>query len=190
MRRNWFVAAIAVGLAAIVIAAAVMRLTADDDSATTAWADSVCASLGDWRASIVALTDVSGGLDEETLEQKLDDAEDATAQLVSELRDLGAPDLEAGDELEQQLESTVESLESKYETLKSDAEQALGAAGTSAELLQALASLAPQFQALLTSASGAVDELRGANLGADAKAELERAFADAESCQELRGGQG
>jgi hypothetical protein len=190
MRRSWFVAAIAVGLAAIVIAAVAMRLTGDDESSTTAWADSVCASLVDWRSSIVALTDVSGGLSKEALEQKLAAAQDATDQMVSELRGLGAPDLESGDELEQQLGSTVESLESRYATLKSDAEQALGSAGTPAELLSALAALAPQFQALLTSASGAVDELRSANLGEDAKSELQQAFADAESCQELRGGQG
>lgn len=190
MRRNWLVAAIVVGLVAIAIAALAMRLSADDDSSTTAWADSVCASLGDWRASIVALTDVSGGLDKESLEQKLDDAENATAQLVTELRDLGAPELDGRDELERRLESTVASLEGQYETLKADAEQALESAESPAGLLQALASLAPQFQALLTSASGAVDELRGANLGAEARSELEQAFADAESCQELRGGQG
>lgn len=190
MRRNWFIAAIVVGVLAIVIAALAMRLTADDDSSTTAWADSVCASLSDWRASIVALTDVSGGLDGDSLQQKLDDAENATAQLVSELRDLEPPELGAGGELEQQLESTVESLESQYEALKSDAEQALGSASSPTDLLQALASLAPQFQALLTSASGAVDDLRSATVGDDARAELEQAFADAESCQELRSGQG
>jgi hypothetical protein len=187
MRRNWFVAAIVIGVAAIVIAAVAMRLTADDDSSTTAWADSVCTSLGDWRASIVALTDASGGLDKATLEQKLADADDATKQLVSELEALGPPDLGQGDEIEQQLETAVEGLETQYAALKADAQQELDSADSVAELLQGLASLAPQFQALLTSASAAVDDLENANVGEDAKAELKQAFDDADSCQELRG---
>lgn len=190
MRRSWFIAAIVVGVLAIAVAALLMRITADDEPSTTAWADSVCTALSDWRTSIVALTDISSGLDGDSLRQKLDDAEDATAQLVTNLRDLGPPDLEAGDEVEQRLDTVVESLERQYETLKADAEQALGSADSPAGLLQALAALAPQFQALLTSASGAVDDLRSANVAADAKTELEQAFAEAESCQELRSGQG
>jgi type IV secretory pathway VirB10-like protein len=190
MSKNWFIAAIVVGVLAIAVAALLMRLTADDESSTTAWADSVCTALSDWRASIVSLTDVSSGLDGDSLRQKLDDAEDATVQLVSDLRDLGPPDVEAGDEVEQQLETVVGDLESQYQALKSDAEQAVSSADSPAALLQALAALAPQFQALLTSASSAVDDLGSANAGADAQADLKQAFAEAESCQELRSPQG
>ena len=49
MRRNWFIAAIVIGVLAIVIAAVVMRLTEDDPETTAEWADSVCTSLSDWR---------------------------------------------------------------------------------------------------------------------------------------------
>jgi hypothetical protein len=187
MRRKWFLAALLVALAALAIAVLAMRLTADDESSATAWADSVCASLNEWRTSVVALTDVSGGLDKASLEQKLADAQEATSQLVSELRDLGPPDLEGGDELEQELDTVASSLEGQVEMLTRDAEKALAEATTPAALFQSLATLAPQFQALLTSAADAVDALRGADVAADAKAELEQAFASAESCRELRG---
>lgn len=187
MRRSWLVAAIVLGLVAIVIAALAVRLTADDEASATAWADSVCASLADWRASILGLTDVSGGLDKASLGQKLNDAESATRQLVSELRDLGPPDLEQGGELEGQLDATVESLEARYETLAADARQALDEVRTPTELFQALATLAPQFRDLLESAGEAVATLRDSEVAGDARDELERAFDEAESCRELRG---
>ena len=187
MRRNWYIAAIVVGIVSIAIAALAMRLTADDSEPTaTEWADSVCTSLSDWQTSIAALTDVSDGLSKEALEQKFDDAQDATQQLASELRDLGRPNVEAGDQLEQQLETTVGSLESDYESLKSDAEGALDSADSPAELVQALAALVPQFQSLLAAASQAIDDLQGADIPSDARSELEQAFAEADSCQALR----
>jgi chromosome segregation ATPase len=187
VRKSWLVAAILVALAAIALAALAARLTDDDGSSATAWADSVCASLDEWRASIVALTDVSGGLDKASLERKLAAAGDATSQLVSELRDLEAPDLESGDRLERQLEDTAESLRQQVETLETAAEKALAEATTATDLFQSLATLAPQFQALLTSATDAVEALRDADVAADTRAELQRAFADAPACRALRG---
>jgi hypothetical protein len=184
-RRNWFVAAIVIGVAAIVIAALVVRLTEDDGQpSATAWADSVCSSLVTWKSSIEALADVSGGtLTPESLAEKIDAAETATSTLVSELKGLGAPDLESGDELQQQLQTSADELQSSVETLKQSAEEA----ASSDEFLQSLAALAPQFQALLDGASATVDDLENANVGEDAKAELQAAFAGSEPCQELQG---
>jgi hypothetical protein len=47
VRRNWFIAAIVIGIVSIAVAALVMRLTADASESTspTAWADSVGTSL-------------------------------------------------------------------------------------------------------------------------------------------------
>lgn len=187
MRRGWLVAALLVGVAAIAIAVVAARLAGDDEPSAAAWADSVCASLNEWRASVVALTDVSGGLDKESLEQRLAEAEEATSELVSDLRALGPPNLEGGEELEQELEAVASSLEGQVEMLARDAGEALEEATTPADLFQSLATLAPQFQALLTSAADAVDALASADVAAQAKAGLEQAFASAESCQELRG---
>ena len=60
MRRNWFIAAIVLGVIAIVIAAVVMRATDDSPETTEEWAGAVCTSLTDWRTSIEALADVGG----------------------------------------------------------------------------------------------------------------------------------
>jgi hypothetical protein len=188
VRRNWFIAAIVLAIGSIVVVALVHRLTEDEDPpiSTAAWADSICTSLSTWRTSITSLADVGGGeLTPESLREKLDEADQATSQLVTELRDLGPPDLEAGDQLNDELDSASNDLVSSFDTLKQGAERAADS-DTPAAFLEALAALAPQFQALLDAISATVDTLRNANVAEDAEAELEQAFADASSCQELR----
>ena len=187
MRRNWLVAAIVVGIAVVVLAAVIARVTEDDNAAPdpTSWASSVCTSLADWQSSITALADVSGGeLTKESLQEKLDTAQTATAQLVTELKDLGPPDLEAGDALKQQLDDAADGLESSYESLKSGAQDALDADSPAASPWRN-AALAPEFQKLLDQVRTTVTDLQNANVAEDAKAELQQAFADAESCQAL-----
>ena len=185
MRRNWFIAAVVIGIAAIVIAAVAMRLSDDGPETTEEWAGEVCTSLSDWRDSITSLADVGGEpLTADTLREKLDEADDATTQLVTQLRDLGPPDLESSDELEQQLDESAQDLESKFDALKQSAETALDA--PAGEFLQQLAGLATDFAALQTAISTAVSSLENANLSEEARAELQQAFADAPSCQSLQ----
>ena len=124
MRRNWFIAAIGIGIAAIVIAAVAMRLSDDGPPTTEEWAGSVCTSLSDWQESITSLADAGGEpLTADSLRDKLGDASDATSDLVTQLRDLGPPDLESGDELEQQLDASADELESSFESVKASAEE-------------------------------------------------------------------
>ena len=187
MRRNWLAAAIVLGIAVVVLAAVIARVTEDDSGplSATAWADSVCTSLSDWRSSITALADVSGGeLTKESLGEKLDTAQTATEQLVTELNDLGPPDLEAGDQLKQQLNTAADGIESSYDSLEAGAQDALDADSPNA-FLQALAALAPEFQKLLDQVRATVTDLENANVAEDAKTELQQAFANAESCQAL-----
>ena len=186
MRRNWFLAAIVIGIVSIAIAALVMRLTEEEPTAAE-WADSACSSLADWKASITSLTDVSGDeLTQETLSEKLDAARVATSTLVAELQGLDRPDIEAGGEVKEQLQAATAELESSFETLEEGAEEA-AEADSAAEFLQALAALAPDFQALLDSASSMISDLQESDVLADARTELEQAFADAPACAELQG---
>lgn len=187
MRRNWLVAGAVVAIVAIVIAVLILRLTDDDSGSveTTAWADSVCTSLSDWRSSITSLADVSGGtLTPDSLGEKLDAAESATSQLITELKELGPPDLEAGEELSLELNAAADRLEADFETLKSGAENA-AEADTPSAFLQALAALAPAFQGLLDQIRTTVDDLQNAGVAEEAKTELQQAFDESESCRQL-----
>jgi hypothetical protein len=186
VRRNWFIAAIVIGVLAIVVAAVAMRLS-DDGGPPTAdeWANSICLSLSDWGDSINSLADVGGQqLTPELLDEKLGDAEDATSQLVTDLRDLEAPDIEAGDQLSEDLDSSAQQLESSFEQLKQSAQAATDA--PAGEFLQKLAALASDFAALQTAISTTVTTLENANVGEDAKAELQQAFSGAPACQSLQ----
>jgi hypothetical protein len=186
MRRAWLTVAIVVAIAAIAVAVIATRLSGDETPSAAAWAESVCASLAEWRTSIVALTDVSGGLDKASLQEKLGQAEEATATLVSDLRTLGPPDLASGAALEAQLDAAIESLERQVEALKTEAEKALDEATTPTDLFQSLATLAPQFRALLGSALETASALRDSEAAGEARAELRRAFDEAASCRDLR----
>jgi hypothetical protein len=184
VRRNWFIAAVVLGILAVVIAAIAMRLSDDGPKSAEDWAGSVCTSLSDWRGSITSLADVSGEpLTADSLREKLDDADAATSDLVTELRDLGPPDLEAGDQLEEQLDESTAQLQSSFDTLKESAEEAADAPPS--EFLQELAGLASDFAALQTQISTTVSTLQDADVAEESKAELQQAFADAPSCQSL-----
>jgi len=188
VRRSWFIAAIVLGIVSIVVAALVMRLTEDDSQppSPTAWADSVCSSLSTWRSAITAISDAGGDtLTPELLQQSLADATTATETLVDDLQQLGPPDLDSGDDLKQQLDLAASEIESSFDTLKQGAEDAAEASSPT-DFIQSLAALAPQFQALLDTISTTVDDLENANIADDAKAELQQAFADSSSCQQLR----
>lgn len=185
MRRSWFIAAIVIGVAAIALAALAMRLTEDQPQTTAEWADSVCTSLSDWRDSITSLADVGGEpLTSDVLREKIGTADDATVDLVAELRGLGPPDLEGAADLEQQLDASTAELEASFDELKQSADAAADA--PPAEFLQELAGLANDFAALQTAIGATVTTLENADVGEESKAELHQAFADAPSCQSLR----
>ncbi len=187
MRRNWVIAAVGAGIAAVVVAVGLVSVT-DDDSAgieTTVWASSVCTSLSEWRSSITSLADVSGGpLTPESLRQRLEDGETATQALITDLKGLDPPNIEAGAQLEQQLDAAADGLQGNFDALKAEAKAALDASSP-AEFLRGLATLAPDYQLLLNQIEITIVRLVGSDVPEDVAAELERAFADAESCQAL-----
>jgi hypothetical protein len=185
VRRNWFIAAIVLGVVAIVIAAIAMRASDDSPETTTDWAESVCTSLSDWRESIAALAGAGGEpLSADTLRDRLDDAESATTQLVTELRELGTPDVVDGAEVEEALDDATAGLEESFEELRIAAEDAADAESPQ-DLIAALPGLADDFRALLEQVPQFVATLQSASLFGEASAELEQAFAAAPSCQTL-----
>jgi hypothetical protein len=184
VRRNWLIAAIVSGVLAIVAAAIAMRLTEDDPETTAEWADSVCSSLSDWRSSIATLVDPGDeSLTAGALRDRLDQADTATNDLVDELRDLGPPDLDAGDEVQRALDSAAAGLAASWADVRSAAADAADADRT--ELLGALAEVADDFAELAEQARDVVATLQSASLFGEASDELEAAFAASSSCQQV-----
>jgi hypothetical protein len=190
VRRNWLVAAVVAAIVVVIAAVVIMRVSDDEDSGsidTTAWASSVCTSISDWRSSLSSLADVSGDtLSRDSLREKLDDAQQATDDLVAELKGLGRPDTDAGQQLEQELDTAADDLESSYENLKTGVQDALDTDSPTA-FLQALADLAPDAQSLLTTASTTIETLENTDAAGESADEVRQAFEDSASCQELTG---
>jgi hypothetical protein len=185
VRNNWLIAAVVIGIVAIVIAAVAMRLSDDGPPSTQEWADEVCTSLSDWRDSITALADGSGEpLTADVLRDRLSEAEDVTSELIQELRELGPPDLEAGDDLQAELDDATAELESSFDSLRETAEEAADAPAS--ELPGELANLASGFAAFQTAITQTLTTLRNADVAEETKIELEQAFAGSSSCQSLQ----
>ncbi len=189
MRRGWFIGAIVVGIAVIVAAVVIAKIKGNSNPTSvepTNWANSVCMDLSDWKSSLESLANVSGGtLTKASLEQKLEEAQTATDELAADLEGLGPPDLEAGDQLKQELASDADQLQSSYQALKAGAQDALSKDTVQARA-SALAALAPDYQKLLNEISATVTNLQNANVAGSASTELKQAFQDADACKSLR----
>jgi hypothetical protein len=191
MRRNWVVGGIVVAAVAVIAIILGLVYLRDSDSessslTTTEWAGEVCTSLSDWRSSITSLADVSGGtLTRDTLRKKLTDAQVATEQLITDLKNIGPPETASGTQLKNELQQSGDQLEKSYENLKSGAQDALDADST-VGFLQGLAKLAPDFQKLLNEISSTIQTLESSNVAGDSADEVKQGFQNAQSCQDLR----
>jgi len=188
MRRSWLIAGIAVVAVAILVAVVLARRSDSGSKTvgTTEWAGQVCTSFSDWRTSITSLANVSTGtLTRDALREKLTDAQVATEQLITDLKNIGPPETASGTELKQQLRQSGDELEQSYEDLKSGAQGTLDAQSVTG-FLQGLAKLAPQFQKLLDQITSTIQTLESSNVAGSSADEVRQGFNDADSCKELR----
>src|SRR5215211_1696625 len=101
MRRTW----IAV-LTVVILAGAAAGCGGSDNSSeaspTEEWASGFCTAITDWTTSLQDVTSQfsdTSNLSEDGLQSAAADIRSATDTLVSDFRDLGAPDTESGDEV-------------------------------------------------------------------------------------------
>jgi methyl-accepting chemotaxis protein len=156
----------------------------DDDgggggTSATEWADGVCSAISDWTGSIKEATDSlqGGNLSEESLKNAGNDVSDATQTFVDDLRDLGKPDLEAGDEAKQSVDQLADDVDEGVDKIKSAADDVNSASSAAQAFSTVSAALASMSQAI----SKTFNELEQL----DAEGELKSAFEDADSCKEL-----
>jgi hypothetical protein len=113
----------------------------------------------------------------ENLEQAADDLGASTTAFVDELEGLGAPDTEGGDEIEEAVQEFADTAEEESAEVQEAVEDAEGTTGLAAALGVAGGSI----QAM----GGALQTMLEALEDADVGGELEAAFEEAESCQQL-----
>jgi hypothetical protein len=170
-----------VGLLAVFLAAG---CGGDDGSGSSAteFADGACSATTTYRESIRATADSlrGGNLSEDNVRSAVDEIEAATNDFVDDLRGLGRPDTEAGQRAEELLDQLAADIEENVSTVRSAADGASGLSGI-AEVANAASTALPAMEAQLSSTFAELEEL-------DAGGELQTAFREADSCNQLESG--
>src|SRR5262245_57260657 len=84
----------------------------EEESGAEAWAGDVCSSVQEWRENLTSLAVDAQveGLSPDTVRTAIEGGVEATERLRDQLNDLGPPDTEAGDEIEQELDALADSV--------------------------------------------------------------------------------
>jgi hypothetical protein len=170
----------AAALATVVTALAAAGCGGDDggQSATEEWADGVCSAFLDWTTTVSSVGDsLQEGVSRESIETAADDLTGATEQLVDDLRGLGRPDTEAGQQAQDSLEELSQTLEDDLNEIESAVEGSSGLSGA-AEALSAVATTLTSMGAAVTRTFQELGQL-------DAADELEQSFEQSDACTDL-----
>ena len=154
---------------------------ASTGASTGEWAESFCSALRTWKDDLEEaaepLTDLSS-LSEESLQQAADEAKTATETLSESLNGLGRPDISSGE----QVRSSVQDLATDVENGADEIETAVEGVASVADIPSAIETITTTVTDMGTEVDGAVQTLEDADLSG----ELVSAFAEADSCGELR----
>jgi hypothetical protein len=171
------------GLLALALVALAAGCGGDDggggSSATGDWANGVCEAVSTWSESIRSTGESlqSGTPSMDSLKSAVDDFADATKTFVDDLRGLGAPDTEAGEEAKQALDELADDVDENVEKMNDAVDGASGVSG----IVEAATTVGTTLAAMGQQLSSTFSELEGL----DASGEIEDAFRDADSCDEL-----
>lgn len=142
-----------------------------------AWAGGLCSALTAWTTVVeTAGTTIRASPSAESLPEAVSDVVAATETLAGDLRSLGQPETEAGQQTEETLTGLADSLQAEADTLSTTVEQAT--AGGLTGLLEAVPAITGSLGAMVNAVGQSFSDLEAL----DTKGEIERAFNDAESC--------
>jgi hypothetical protein len=145
-------------------------------SSAEEWANGLCTAITDWTESVQETSNSlkGGNLSESSLTDAAEDYRGATEEFVDDVRDLGAPDTEAGDRAKEEIDKLADSVDENAAEIDEAIEGGGNLGETVSAVTQALATMGQQLAATFTALEGL-----------DAGGELEDAFRDAEACDEL-----
>jgi len=150
-------------------------------SSAETWADGVCGSLNTWKSSVTnAGASITGGsMSQDQVKSAVNQVKDATSKLSSDLKGLGRPDTESGQQAQEALTKLSSELDADVEQINQAVEGASGptaAVGIATSVGAALSQMSTQVSAALST----LDQ-------SDAKGELNDAFQKSDACKQLTG---
>lgn len=142
----------------------------DDQSSPEAWSDDFCSAAADWRTSLDdVISSISpSDLSADGVRDAIDEGLEATESFVDEIRGLGAPETEAGQEVEAIVDSTADSVQATVDDLRAtfDEDDSLQ------DLITKIPQAAAQIEQLQSELSSSLDELQNLDTG-ELRSELE-----------------
>lgn len=173
-----------VGILAVLVVAALLAAGcggSSDKKANEAYADNVCSAIGSWGQQLKTIvTSFTGSMSKSSLESALSQAEAATRNLETQLKEVPPPNTSQGNAAKQQLDQLATDVNNSISAARGAVSQ-LQANPTAATVTATVAVLTPQAQALATEAKSAISTLK------DAGGALASAFKSTDSCQSLGG---
>jgi hypothetical protein len=169
-------------LAALALFAAGCGGNGNGGDSTTDWVNDFCGAIADWGDSLQSATEPleGGNISRETLRQTADDIQSSTQEFTDDLQDLGAPDIEAGQEAQELLNGLDEELDDDLQEIQTAVENA-----NPGNILNTVSTVSNTLGAMAQQIASTFEELGQL----DAADELEQAFDDAENCDQVREGQ-
>jgi hypothetical protein len=154
----------------------------DETLSTTDWANELCGAITTWTESLQSAAEplTGGNISKESLQSAADDVESSTKKFTDDLKDLGKPDTETGQQAKDLLDGLDEKLDDDLQEIQSTVE---GASPT--DILSVVSTLSTTLGNMSQEISSTFDELDQL----DASNELEQAFEQADSCAEIRSSQ-
>ena len=175
---------LAVGFAALMFVVGLAAGCGGDDetepSSAEAWVDSFCTATQNWRDELQSIADGFddvNSLSSDAISDAAEEARTATDDYVEQVRDLGAPDTESGDEVEQ----SVETLADEVDTEMDEIEQTVEGVDGLSEIVAAGREVVGSVNSMLTSVQTTLTAIQTA----DPSGELRTAFDASPTCDEI-----
>jgi methyl-accepting chemotaxis protein len=151
-----------------------------ETSSVDAWASGFCTALTSWTDELQQIGNEfndPSSLNEDSIQDAVASVSDATDAFVDDVRALGSPDTESGDEVE----SAVDELADTLESSKADIEDAADGISGLTDLPGAVTAIGSALTAMGTAMQGAVTAIEDADVGG----ELETAFEQSDACNDI-----
>jgi ABC-type transporter Mla subunit MlaD len=150
------------------------------------WASSVCTNIANWKDQIQKeVSDAQSELQSPSagtmtaIKGNVQKASDATKQLASNLKALGAPNTSSGQQAKQQLDSLATQLENTVNMAKQTISSLPQNAGLT-QIVNQLSTLGPELNSLVTNTKTTLNSIQSSS------SDLKKGFEQADSCKKLQ----
>jgi hypothetical protein len=171
---------IALGLLLATVAVAASGCGKKSPPTPTSWMNNLCTAITTWTDSLsTSAKSVTGGnATKDSLRSAAGDVQDATKKFADDLRSLGKPNTQAG----QQAQQSVDKLSTQIDTNVNSIQTAINDASGLTGVLTAISSISATLVTMQNEVKSTYQQLTKL----DTSGELKKAFDSAEACGPLR----